>query len=131
MTTDLRGAEGNRDAGKFLDELNGGPLTFSQMMESFRLCDEMSLVDYAGRLGVSRQYLCDVEKGRRTVSLARAAEWGRILGYGEELFMKLALEQQARAAGLDVEITVKSTPKTRRKPRRDDGTTAKKRASRK
>lgn len=131
MTTDPRGAAGNRDAGEFLDELNGGPLTFSQMMESFRLCDEASLVEYARRLGVSRQYLCDVEKGRRTVSLERAAEWGRILGYGEELFMKLALEQQARAAGLDVEITVTTNQKGRRRPRRDEGTAAKKRVRRK
>ena len=110
-----------RDAEAFLDEILGGPLTFGEALNAIRLCDERSLLDFAAQLGISRQHLCDVEKGRRTVSLARAAEWGRILGYGEALFARLAIEDQARAAGLEVEVIVKGPTKGRRKPRRDGG----------
>jgi len=37
------------------------------------------------RLGVSKSHLCDLEKGRKTVSPERAARWAQILGYPESV----------------------------------------------
>lgn len=120
---------GNRSAKEVLEELDG-PLTFGRMLNGFRLSEEASLADFAKKLGVSRQHLCDVEQGRRSVSIERAAAWARALGYGEGQFMELALEQQARAAGLDVQITVRPRARAPRQRRRADGSATKKRASR-
>ena len=39
-----------------------GPLTFGQAIDSTRLAEGLSLEARASRLGVSRAYLCDVEK---------------------------------------------------------------------
>jgi DNA-binding XRE family transcriptional regulator len=77
---------------QFFEELNGGPLTFGQMLSCIRMCDEESQTNFAKKLGVSKAHLCDIEKGRRTVSLARAYSWGRKLGYSPELFVELAIQ---------------------------------------
>lgn len=52
------------------------------------------------QLGVSRAYLCDVEKGRRAVSVERAAAWARKLGYLQAQYVALALQAEVTAAGL-------------------------------
>ena len=43
----------------------------------------------AVRLGVSRSHLCDLEKGRKSVSPARAAAFAAIPGYSEKQFVRL------------------------------------------
>ena len=60
------------------------------------------------RRWVSRGPICDIEKGRRNVSLGRAATWAKLLGYSETQFIRLALEQMVAAAGLKVKITVEA-----------------------
>ena len=89
---------------KFLESLRGGPLTFGQMIESIRLCDEISQVDLAKKMKISRAHLCDIEKGRRTVSAERAAQFARVLGYSVNQFVATALEDQLRRAGLKVRV---------------------------
>lgn len=90
----------------FLETLNGGPLTFGQMINATRVGEEMSLDAFAKQLGVSRAYLCDVEKGRRSVSVERAAEWARVLGYLESQYVALALQAEVNAAGLKLKVRV-------------------------
>jgi transcriptional regulator with XRE-family HTH domain len=85
-----------------------GPLTFAKVVSSTRKCDEISLTDFAQKLGVSRQYLCDVEKGRRAVSLERASQWARLLGYHEGQWVQLALQQELDSAGLKFRVSVEA-----------------------
>jgi hypothetical protein len=51
-----------------LEKLAGGPLTFGRAVESVRKSEGLSKDACAKRLGVSKSHLCDVEKGRKTVS---------------------------------------------------------------
>ena len=76
----------------FLEDLNGGPLTFGDLLGAIRKGDEISQTDFAEKLGVSKAHLCDIEKGRRTVSPARAYIWGKKLGYSPEQFVELAIQ---------------------------------------
>jgi len=55
--------------------LRGGPLTPGKAINALRTSDEETLEAFAKRLGVSMQHLSDVEKGRRRVSVERAAKW--------------------------------------------------------
>jgi len=64
-------------ARKYIEKLNDGPITFGQYVEAHRLCDDLSQTDLARRMRVSRAYLCDVEKGRRLVSVERAAGFAK------------------------------------------------------
>ncbi|MFQ5743678.1 MAG: helix-turn-helix domain-containing protein [Acidobacteriota bacterium] len=106
MTIRRRGAKRRSGARQFLEELTGGPLTFGGFLHSIRDGEGMTLAAFAGRLGVSRQNLCDVEHGRRSVSPARAAEWARLLGHSEGQFVRLALQDQVSEAGLKLRVSV-------------------------
>jgi transcriptional regulator with XRE-family HTH domain len=93
-----------------IEAVTGGPLTFGEMIWSIREGEEMSLAQFAKPLGVSRQHLNDIEKGQRSVSVTRAAEWAEILGYPVAQFVRLALQAQLDAGGLvglQVEVTGK------------------------
>jgi len=96
------------NARRHLEKLTGGRLTFGRMINATRLAEDMSLEAFAQQLGVSRAYLCDVEKGRRAVSVERAARWARTLGYLEAQYVALALQAEVNAAGLKLRVTVEA-----------------------
>jgi DNA-binding transcriptional regulator YiaG len=58
---------------KLLEKIAGGPLTLGRAIASIRKSEELSQDECARKLGVSKSHLCDVEKGRKTVSPERAA----------------------------------------------------------
>ena len=96
------------EAMSFLESLSGGPLTLGDLLRSIRLGEETSQADFARQLGISRSHLCDIEKGRKTVSLRRAAQFARVLGYSETQFARLALQEMVEEAGL--KLTGQVTP---------------------
>ena len=96
------------EARKFLEKLNHGPITFGQLVESHRLCDEISQAELARKMHISRAHLCDIEKGRRLVSAERAARFAKVLGYPVSSFVTAALEDQLRKAGLKMRVTVEA-----------------------
>ncbi|HEX7480318.1 MAG TPA: helix-turn-helix transcriptional regulator [Polyangiales bacterium] len=96
------------DAVRFLEKLVGGPLTLGMTLRSIRECDGYTLESMSKKLGISRANLCDIEKGRKGVSLERAAKWARLLGYSESQFVALALQAEIDAAGLKYSVHVKA-----------------------
>lgn len=91
-----------------IERLRGRPLSFGQMIESIRMCDDISQAELARRLGISRAHLCDVEKGRRTVTPEKAAEFAKILGYSVSQFVARACEDSLRRMGLQFKVEVKA-----------------------
>lgn len=91
----------------FLEKLRGTPLTFGGMLKSFRMADEISQIELAEKLRISRAYLCDIEHGRRTVSAQKAAQFAKTMGYSESQFVALALEDQLRDAGIEAHVELK------------------------
>lgn len=106
MTTKVRTA--NRRTSEFLKELAGGPLTFGRLLASVREGEEMSQVEFAKMIGVSRSHLCDIEKARKSVGPARAARFAKRLGYPPETFVRLALQAQVEEAGLKLSAKVEA-----------------------
>jgi len=96
------------DAMKLLERLAGGPLTLSRAVESVRKSEALSQDECAKKLGVSKSHLCDVEKGRKTVSPQRAAKWARILGYPESVLVRLAIQSELDAAGLKYKVEIEA-----------------------
>lgn len=92
---------------KFLEEVAGAPLGFGDMIHSIRLCDEISQSKLAEMMGISRSYLCDIESGRRFVSVEKAAQFAHVLGYSEPQFISLVLEDQLKHAGMDFVVELK------------------------
>ena len=89
---------------KFLEKLTGGPLTFSELFLSIREGEEWTQEEYGKILGLSRQKVCDIEKGRRLPSPEKAAEFAKTLGYHPESFAKLIIEEQIKKAGLKLKV---------------------------
>lgn len=94
------------EALQFLESVTGGPLTLGDLVASIRLGEDMSQADFASKLEISRSHLCDIEKGRKTVSPKRAAKFARTLGYSEEQFVRLALQGLVEEAGLKLTVQV-------------------------
>jgi hypothetical protein len=65
------------DAVKFLEQAAGGALTLGRLLYSIRRSDDISQVEFAKTLGISKSHRCDLEKERRLVSPARAWAWGK------------------------------------------------------
>jgi transcriptional regulator with XRE-family HTH domain len=94
-------------------ERRDGPLTFGRMLRALRQCEEESLATFAARLGVTKQHLSDIERGKRAVSVERAATWARTLGYHAGQFVTLALQAQLAAARLPFSVTLVPTGRRR------------------
>jgi len=93
---------------KFLESMTGGPVTFGKLLESIRIGQEVSQVQFAKKLGVSKAHLCDIEKGRRSVSPERAAEFAKRLGHSEVRFVKLVVQDQLNDAGLRLRVEIEA-----------------------
>lgn len=83
-----------------LEELAGGPLTLARYLRSIREGEEETQAIFAERLGITPSHLSDVERGTKTVSVRRAAEWAEKLGYSPGLFIQLAIEAELASMGL-------------------------------
>ena len=86
----------------------GGPLSLGAALSGIRESDGESLSQFAARLGISRTHLCDIEQGRRTVSPERAARFAKALKQHQAQFVRLALQDQVRNAGLRLKVDVRA-----------------------
>lgn len=84
-----------------------GPLTFGNSLESYRLAEELTQKQFAKKLGITAQSLCDLEKGRRIPSVERAAKIAKKLNEPAETWISLALSDMVREAKLDYRVELK------------------------
>jgi plasmid maintenance system antidote protein VapI len=91
----------------FLTSLNGGALTFGQLLVSLREADEAGLAQFAATLGISRQHLHQLETGQKSVSPERAVRFARLLGQSESFLLQLALQDLANDSGITASVQVK------------------------
>jgi transcriptional regulator with XRE-family HTH domain len=88
----------------FMEKVSGGPLTIAGILKSLRECDVISQKDFATLLGISKQSLCDIEKGRKAVTPSRAAIFAQKLGYPATAFIRIALQEELDRAGVKLRI---------------------------
>ena len=90
----------------FIETITGSKLTFANNLLAIRQGEAMSQVEFAKQLGITRQYLCDIEHGRRFVSPKMAAEYATILGYSQNQFVRLCLQDKLDRDGLGTIIDI-------------------------
>jgi len=83
----------------FLDEILG-PLTFGRFLRVARQSMELTQTEMAKRLGIARGTLCDIEKGRQTVTPTLAAKIAKTAGLSVAVAVQACLQDQVRKAGL-------------------------------
>ena len=77
------------------------------MLNAIRVTDEYTQIQYAKKLKISRQELCNIEKNRKIVSVERAVKFAKKLGYSPKVFAKYALQDQLDRAGIKGEVVIK------------------------
>lgn len=81
------------------------PLTLGDFIKSHRLGEEMSQVDFAESLGISKQRLCDLEKNRTNVSLKLCKELAEKLDVPAEWLAKLVLQEMIDREGIKLKVS--------------------------
>lgn len=93
---------------KDIEKITGSKLTLGKLLWAIREADDISQVDFSGMLKISKQHLCDIEHGRKSVSPKLAAKYAKILGYSKEQFIRLSLQDLVDREGLDVQVEITS-----------------------
>jgi DNA-binding XRE family transcriptional regulator len=88
-----------------------GPMTFARFMRVARERCEMSQVEMAKELGISKGNLCDIEKGRQSVSPQLASKIAKAAGLSEIHAVETALRDLLKRSGLKMDIQVKVSGK--------------------
>lgn len=81
------------------------PLTLGDFIRSHRMGEEMSQVEFAEFLGISKQRLCDLEKDRSPVSLRFCKDLAAKLDLPVEWLAKLVLQDMIDREGIKLKVS--------------------------
>ena len=73
-----------------------GDMTFAKMLATFRFSQDWTQEEMGQKLGLSRQNVCDYEKGRKIPTASLAAKMAKKVGDIEAYWVKLALEDMLK-----------------------------------
>ncbi len=91
-----------------LENIAGRKLTLGSLIKSIRLGEEKGQKEFAELLGISKQYLCDIEKGRRSISPKSAASYAKKLGYSSKHFIRLCLQDILERDGFHMTVHIEA-----------------------
>ena len=86
-----------------------GPLTFASLLKAHRLGEEMTQVELAKTLGLSKQSLNDLESGRKFPTIRRAIGIAKKISLLPELVVQVVLQDQVSKEKLKLSVSVKSS----------------------
>jgi transcriptional regulator with XRE-family HTH domain len=79
--------------------------SLGEFLRVHRLGEDLSQVEFAKQLGISKQRLCDIERDRFTVSIRLAKELAKKLDLPAEWLVKLALQDQLKKEKLSLKVS--------------------------
>ncbi|STX81424.1 Predicted transcriptional regulator [Legionella busanensis] len=83
-----------------------GPLSLGKTLRAIRLGEEESQTHFAKKLGISVQYLCDLEHDRKIVSAKKAKAFADKLGYSDKQFVRLALQDTLNQYSIPMHVEI-------------------------
>ena len=83
-----------------------GELTFGMFLRVARGQLELSQVEMARKLKISRGTLCDLEKGRQLVSPSLAVRIAKTAGLSETVAVKACLQDQLKKANIKLKVAL-------------------------
>jgi transcriptional regulator with XRE-family HTH domain len=103
MTTD-----NSTSASQYLENLIGKKPTLGDYLLSIRQGEELSQIQFAKLLGISKQNLCDIEHNRRFVSPRMASEFAEQLELSKKQFVRLCLQDLLNRDGIPLIVDIKN-----------------------
>jgi len=91
-----------------LESISGERLTLGSLLKAIRLGEEMTQEKLSSLLDISKQYLCDIERGRRIVSPKLAATYADKLGYSKDQFIRLCLQDLLERDGFHMIVSIEA-----------------------
>lgn len=91
-----------------IEKITGTKLTLGKLIWAIRRADEISQVVFADKLSITKQHLCDIEHGRKTVSPRLAAKYAEILGYAKDQFVQLSFQDLVDREGFNMRVEITS-----------------------
>ena len=82
-------------------------MTFGGLVRALRVSDQISQVALAKKIGVSKQFLSDVEHNRKDVGIEFAKKVSDALGYSIEPLIELLIRDQLRRQHLNYIVELK------------------------
>ena len=86
-----------------------GALTFASLLKAHRLGEEMTQVQMAKKLGLSKQSLNDLEGGRKAPTIRRAMAIAKKMSLLPELVVQVVFQDQVNKEKLKLSVSVKKT----------------------
>jgi len=90
-----------------LEKIAGGKLTLCRLIWAIRQSEDETQTDFAKKLDISKQQLCDIEHGRKSISPKLAASYAKKLKYPEEQFVRLCLQEMVDKAKLNITVEIR------------------------
>lgn len=97
-----------------IEKATGCKLTLGGLIWAIRECEELSQIEFAKKLGISKQHLCEIEHERKVISPSLAAMYAKKLGYLPEQFIQLSLQDIVDREGLKIIVEIKPQAKKRK-----------------
>ncbi len=91
-----------------LERMAGQEFTLSNFMLSIREDAELTQVEFSKKLGVSKQFISDLEHQRRSISPKMAEEFALRLGYSPKQFVRLCLQDMISRQGLEYKVELEA-----------------------
>lgn len=85
-----------------------GPLTFGNLLEAHREGDELSQVEMAKKIKLSKNALNDIESGRKIPSISKAVALAKKVGILPELAVELVIQDQLDREKLKMTVKISS-----------------------
>ena len=89
-------------------EKDCGSLTLADLLMIYREDKEMTQTQMADKLSISKQKLCDFEKGRRLPSVKMVAKWAKMLRHPQAVWIQIVLQDQFRRDNLNLKVSIAS-----------------------
>lgn len=79
-------------------------LTFGQTVRAYRMAEELSQIDAAEKIGISKQQLSDYENGRKLPSPEKAYQIAKALGMVPEGLVLQVINEQLRKSKIPLQV---------------------------
>ncbi len=96
------------EAMQLLETIAGEEFTFATMMRVLRQRKEMTQEQFGKLLGVQKAYICDIERGRRNITIDQAIKFAGKLEdvVSTKQFIEMAVSYQLKKNGLDYDAVL-------------------------
>lgn len=94
-----------KEANQVFEKVNG-PYTFATFILGIRTTLNLTQVQMAKKLGISKAALCEIEKGRTLVSVHAAVRYAKKAGFSTIVALEACFQDQLRKANIKKRVRI-------------------------